>query len=91
MLLQDDPLTVSAQRERTEERAENGFVRFKRRFGSFSRAVGVPQGVTEDKVKADCRDGVLEIRVANPETQKPKKIAPPRRGTVGPWPPFPMG
>ena len=73
--LQDDMLTVSAQRDRTEERAEEGFVRFERRFGSFSRAVGVPQGVTEDKVKADYRDGVLEIRVAKPETQKQKKIA----------------
>ena len=72
--LQDDMLTVSAQRERSQERAEDGFVRFERRFGSFSRAVGVPQGVTEDKVKADYRDGVLEIRVAKPETQKPKKI-----------------
>ena len=68
-------LTVSAERERAAERSEDGFVRFERRFGSFSRAVGVPSGVTEDKVKADYRDGVLEIRVAKPETPKPKKIA----------------
>ena len=73
--LHDDTLTVSAERERTDERTEDGFVRYERRFGSFSRAVGVPQGVTEDNVKADYRDGVLEIRVAKPETQKPKKIA----------------
>jgi HSP20 family protein len=73
--LHDDTLTVSAERERAEERAEDGFVRYERRFGSFSRAVGVPHGVTEEKVKADYRDGVLEIRVAKPETPKPKKIA----------------
>jgi HSP20 family protein len=73
--LHDDTLTVSAERERTDERTEDGFVRFERRFGSFSRAVGVPQGVTEDAVKADYRDGVLEIRVAKPETPKPRKIA----------------
>ena len=73
--LHDDTLTVSAERERAEERSEDGFVRFERRFGSFSRAVGVPPGVTEDKVKADYRDGVLEIRVAKPETPKPKRIA----------------
>jgi HSP20 family protein len=73
--LQDDTLTVSAERERKDERSGDGFVRYERRFGSFSRAVAVPQGVTEDKVKADYRDGVLEIRVAKPETQKPKKIA----------------
>jgi HSP20 family protein len=72
--LHDDTLTVSAERERTDERAQEGFVRYERRYGSFSRAVGVPQGVTEDKVKAEYRDGVLEIRVAKPETPKPKKI-----------------
>ena len=72
--LQDDTLTVTAQRERNEERAEDGFVRFERRFGSFSRAVGVPQGTSEDGVKADYRDGVLEIRVAKPAETKPRRI-----------------
>jgi HSP20 family protein len=72
--LQDDTLTVSAERERTDERSEDGFVRYERRFGSFSRAVGVPHGVTEESVKANYRDGVLEIRVAKPELPKPKKI-----------------
>jgi HSP20 family protein len=72
--LHDDTLTVSAERERTDGSTQDGFVRYERRYGSFSRAVGVPHGVTEDKVKADYRDGVLEIRVAKPETPKPKKI-----------------
>jgi HSP20 family protein len=72
--LHDDTLTVSAQRDRTQERVEDGFVRFERRFGSFSRAVGVPAGISEDSIKADYRDGVLEIRVAKPEEAKPRKI-----------------
>jgi HSP20 family protein len=72
--LHDDTLTVSAQRERTEERAEDGFVRFERRFGSFSRAVGVPQGTTEDGITAEYRDGVLELRVAKPAETKPRRI-----------------
>ena len=72
--LQDDALTVSAEREREEEQSNGGFVRYERRFGSFSRTVGVPQGVTEDSIKASCRDGVLEIRVAKPEAPKPRRI-----------------
>ena len=72
--LQDDTLTVTASRERTAERSEDGFVRFERRFGTFSRAVGVPTGVTEDSIKADYREGVLEIRVAKPEAPKPRRI-----------------
>jgi HSP20 family protein len=72
--LQDDTLSVTAQRDRTEERSEDGFVRYERRFGTFSRAIGVPSGVTEDSVRADYRDGVLEIRVAKPEEAKPRRI-----------------
>jgi HSP20 family protein len=72
--LQDDTLSVTAQRDRTEERSEDGFVRFERRFGTFSRAIGVPSGVTEDSVRADYRDGVLEIRVSKPQEAKPRRI-----------------
>jgi HSP20 family protein len=72
--LHGDTLTVSAQRDRVDERTEDGFVRYERRFGTFSRAVGVPQGVSEDSIRADYRNGVLEIRVAKPEESKPRKI-----------------
>ena len=72
--LNDDALTVSATREREEKRSDDGFFRLERRFGSFSRTVGVPQGISEDAVKADFNDGVLEIRVAKPEQPKPRRI-----------------
>jgi HSP20 family protein len=72
--LHGDTLSVSAQRDRTTEHLEDGLVRFERRFGTFTRAVGVPAGITEDSIKADYRDGVLEIRVAKPEEAKPRKI-----------------
>src|SRR5918911_5456020 len=55
---QDGALTVSAERERTEEVENERFYRFERRFGTFSRTVGLPQGTTEDKIKADYHDGV---------------------------------
>src|SRR6188508_1013726 len=64
--LEDGMLTVSAERERSHEVADEGLYRFERRFGSFSRSVSLPQGVDEGQVKADYRDGVLEVRVAKP-------------------------
>ena len=70
----DGALTISGERERVNEARDEGFYRYERRFGSFSRTVGLPQGVTEDDVKADYRDGVLEIKVAKPETPKPRRI-----------------
>jgi HSP20 family protein len=72
--LDEGSLTVSGERERTEEVNNDRFYRYERRFGSFARSVGLPQGVTEDDIKADYRDGVLEVKVAKPETPTPRRI-----------------
>jgi HSP20 family protein len=72
--VKEDTLTVSAEREKTQETSDEGFYRFERRFGSFARAVGLPQGVDQDRIAARYEDGLLEIRVPKPEEQKPKKI-----------------
>jgi HSP20 family protein len=71
----DGTLTVSAEREKKEEVSDDNYYRVERRFGSFRRAVGLPQGVDEDKISASYRDGVLEVRVPKPEEAKPRKIA----------------
>ena len=60
--------------ERPAEAGKDGFVRYERRFGTFSRALGVPAGVIEEGIEADYKDGVLEIRVAKPEAPKPRRI-----------------
>ena len=70
----DDTLTVSAVREKQLDEAGDRFRRFERRYGTFSRAVGLPQGTDGAKVAADYRDGVLEIRVPKPEEAKPHRI-----------------
>jgi HSP20 family protein len=72
--LEDNALTVSGERERSEEISDERFYRFERRFGSFSRTIGLPQNVSDEQVQADYRDGVLEVRVAKPETPKPRRI-----------------
>jgi len=72
--LEDNVLTVSAERERTQEVQDERFYRYERRFGTFQRVITVPQGVKEDDVKADFKDGVLEIHVPKPEQSKPRRI-----------------
>jgi HSP20 family protein len=71
---EDGSLTVSGERERTQEASDEGLYRFERRFGSFSRTLALPQGVGEDAIKAEYRDGVLEVRVRKPEQTKPRRI-----------------
>src|SRR5881392_3154494 len=44
---EDGALTVTAQRERTQEVKQDSFYRFERRHGSFARTIGLPQGVGE--------------------------------------------
>jgi HSP20 family protein len=72
--LDDKTLTVTAEREREEKVEDGRFYRFERRFGTFTRTIGLPQGVTEDAIKAEYKNGVLELHVAKPEQPKPRKI-----------------
>ena len=72
--LDDTALTVTAERERTEEESKDRFYRFERRYGTFSRTFGVPQGVSDSDVQADYKNGVLEVHVRKPEQPKPKRI-----------------
>jgi HSP20 family protein len=71
---EDGSLTVSGERERTDEVSQDRLYRYERRFGSFSRTIGLPQGVSEDSINADFKDGVLEIHVRKPEQPKPRRI-----------------
>ena len=67
-------LTVSAERERSDEVKQDGFYRYERRVGSFARTISLPEGVTEESVKASHANGVLEVRVRKPEETKPRRI-----------------
>lgn len=71
---EDGSLTVSADRKREEIASQDRFFRFERRFGSFSRTIGLPQGVTEDGISAKSENGVLEVHVRKPEQPKPRRI-----------------
>ena len=72
--VEEGALTVTAERERTSTVEGDRFYRFERRFGTFSRTIGLPQGVSEDSIRAEYSGGVLEIHVPKPEQPKPKRI-----------------
>ena len=72
--LEDGALTINAERGRAHEVEDGKYFRFERRFGTFSRTIGLPQGVGEDAVSAKYEHGVLEVHVRKPEQPKPRKI-----------------
>jgi HSP20 family protein len=72
--LEDGALTITAERERKHEVEDGKYFRFERRFGTFSRTIGLPQGIDEESVSAKFEHGVLEVHVPKPEQPKPRKV-----------------
>lgn len=68
----DQVLTISGSRAPVET---GEALRLERPSGSFVRRLTLPKGVDSDKVVADYKDGVLELRVPKRAEAKPKKIA----------------
>ena len=72
--LEDNVLTVSGERKAEHEEKREGFYRVERAFGTFSRALTLPQGIDPEAVNASFSNGVLEVRVPKPEQSKPRRI-----------------
>jgi len=52
-----------------------GLHRRERLSGSFDRAVTVPVEIDADRVRAECRDGILALYLPRAERDKPKSIS----------------
>ena len=81
----DGQLAISGQRKTEAEEKKDHFYRCEREYGSFYRAVPLPDGVKLEDVKATFADGVLEVSIPLPakpegkvrqvEIQEPAKAA----------------
>ena len=58
--LENDRLTIKAERHSEHEAAKNGYVRRERSFGSFERSFDV-SGIDTASIKANYTDGVLTL------------------------------
>jgi len=65
----DDEVTISGERRQEQETTERGVYRSERSYGSFTRAIRLPEGAMTDQAKATFKDGVLEIRMPAPPDQ----------------------
>ena len=67
-------LTVKAEKEEEKEETKKDFHLRERRFGSFERALRMPEGVDTDKIEAHFKKGVLTVMLPKTaEAQKPVK------------------
>lgn len=72
--VEGDVLTISGERKAEHEERKEGYYRIERSFGSFRRAITLPEGVDISKVGARFEKGVLEVRVPKPVATSPQKV-----------------
>ena len=73
----DGYLTITGERKREEEEKKEEFYRCEREYGTFYRAVPLPEGTKLEDVRASFADGVLEVSVPLPVKveQATRKVA----------------
>ena len=68
-------LTISGEtKSATEEKEGERLLRQERRYGKYTRSLRLGEQVDEKSVKANYKDGVLELILPKAEEVKPKKI-----------------
>jgi HSP20 family protein len=71
----DGQLAISGERKSEVEEKKEHYFRSEREYGSFYRAVPLPDGVKIEDVKATFADGVLEVSVPVPAVaEAPAKV-----------------
>ena len=69
-----DTCTIQGERPIEELKANESFHRQERTAGKFTRTLQLPFEVDTSKTEASYEKGVLTVKMARPEEQKPKKI-----------------
>jgi HSP20 family protein len=72
--VKDSVLTISGKRELKYEKKDGEYVHCEICNGSFSRSFTLPDYVKSDTIKADYKNGILEIQIEKLEEVKPKEI-----------------
>lgn len=72
--LQEDTLTIKGVRKPSEEGEGVTYHRRERQFGEFARSIVLPYRVDIDKADARFDGGVLGVRIARPEEDRPQRI-----------------
>ena len=72
--LEDGILTISGEKKQEEKEQKKNVYRTERSYGQFKRRFRLPTEVQSDQVKAEYKDGVLNIVLPKSEEVKPKEI-----------------
>ncbi|MGE5569659.1 MAG: Hsp20/alpha crystallin family protein [Rhodospirillales bacterium] len=72
--VQDGTLTIQGERRQEKEDKGRRYHRVERTYGAFMRTFDLPDGVDEDKLRAEFKDGMLLVHLPKTEKAKTKVI-----------------
>lgn len=71
----DDGVLTLKGEKKTEKEEQRGRTHYReRRYGSFERAFTLPRNVDADKIKAEFKDGLVEVHLPKGAESKGRKI-----------------
>jgi len=68
-----DTLIIRGEKKQKREEKKKNFYRLERSYGSFQRTLSLPEDANRDNIKADFKNGVLNITI--PRMEIPETIA----------------
>ncbi|MBK7249371.1 MAG: Hsp20/alpha crystallin family protein [Gammaproteobacteria bacterium] len=70
----DGAITISGERKREKESKDEKVHRIERFHGTFTRSFGLPEDADTANVRAECKDGVLTVRLPKIEARKASPV-----------------
>lgn len=67
-------LTMTGERESKKTTDEKKYYKIERYYGNFLRSFALPDDVDSQKIRADYKEGVLNIHIPKSENAKPKSL-----------------
>jgi len=72
--MESNVLTIRGEKKEEKDVKKDDFHRMERMYGSFQRSFTLPSTVSNEKIDAVYKDGILSITLPKAEEAKPKQI-----------------
>ncbi len=70
----DNTLTLKGEKKFEEKVEKENYIRVERSYGTFTRSFVLSDNANTEGIKANYKDGVLEVTIPKKEEAKPKEI-----------------